>query len=268
MIAALLAVAVATPPACTRIGPLYWEIGDASGVLEHDVHGSTIGPDTVLPVAAATQWLFAAYVAESDKLHSQLARDSLRMISGYSQMQPKGCIFAPTVASCAARAGGLDPATQGKFDYNGGHDQHLAVVLGLGPATPAVLGEKLSAALHVPVAMQVPQPATGAMLSARQYAAFLRKLLKKELKLAALLGADAVGEDAVYTPAPKTWHYSYGHFVEDDGAYSSPGAFGFYPWISGKTYGVVAGRSTSRYAYREAAECGRALRRAFEAAHR
>ena len=141
-------------------------------------------------------------------------------------------------------------------------------MLGLGPASAEELGKKLSAALGVQLEMRIPQPAAGAAMSAIQYAAFLRKLLKKELKLSAYLGKDAVGEDTVYSPAPKTWRYSYGHFIEDDGAFSSPGAFGFYPWISGKTYGVVAGRSTNRLAYLEAVECGRALRRAFEAAHK
>lgn len=48
-------------------------------------------------------------------------------------------------------------------------------------------------------------------------------------------------------PATESWHYSIGHWVEDDpqvgdGAFSSPGAFGFYPWISAdkRFYGLVA----------------------------
>ena len=234
MIAALIVAAMATPSACARIGPLYWEVGDAGGAIDRGIHGSTIGPDTVVPIASATKWLFAAYVAQTGKLQSKEAKDALLMISGYSNMQPRGCIFAPTVASCAERAGGLDPKTVGRFDYNGGHDQHLAVVLGLGPASAEELGKKLSAALGVQLEMRIPQPAAGASMSATQYAAFLRKLLKKELKLSASLGKDAVGEDTVYSPAPRTWRYSYGHFVEDDGAFSSPGAFGFYPWIAGR----------------------------------
>ena len=60
--------------------------------------------------------------------------------------------------------------------------------------------------------------------------------------------ASAVGT-AANTPVPSTesWHYSIGHWVEDDpavgdGAFSSAGAFGFYPWIdASKTYyGVLA----------------------------
>ena len=77
MIAALLVAAMATPPACARIGPIYWEVGDARGALERGIHGSTIGPDTVLPVASATKWLFAAYVAQTGKLGSKEAKDAL-----------------------------------------------------------------------------------------------------------------------------------------------------------------------------------------------
>jgi hypothetical protein len=55
--------------------------------------------------------------------------------------------------------------------------------------------------------------------------------------------------EASYAPIPadESWHYSLGHWVEDDplvgdGAFSSPGAFGFYPWIdaSKTNYGVLA----------------------------
>ena len=267
MIDLLPVAAMATPQECLHVGPLYWEIGDAKGVLEHGLHGSTVNADSVIPVASATRWLFAAYVAETRKL-TQDDKDALRMISGYTEMRAKGCIFAPTVQSCMDRGGGLNPANKGRFFYNGGHDQHLAVVLGLGPATAKQLGAKLSAALRVPIQMRVPQPAGGAALSATQYASFLRKLLKKELKLAALLGKDPVGEDALYSPAPKSWRYSYGHWIEDDGSFSSPGLFGFYPWIQGTTYGVVSSRSTSRQAWQESAACGAALRKAFSAEHK
>jgi hypothetical protein len=73
-----------------------------------------------------------------------------------------------------------------------------------------------------------------------------------------LLGADAVctnplacPQQAVYTPVPQeNDHYSIGHWVEDDprvgdGAFSSPGKFGFYPWISAdrSLWGVIARRS-------------------------
>jgi hypothetical protein len=267
MIGLLLVAAMAAPQECLHIGPLYWEIGDAKGVLEHGVHGSTVNADSVIPVASATKWLFAAYLAETRKL-SQDDKDALRMISGYTAMRAKGCIFAPTIQSCNDRGNELVAENRGHFFYNGGHDQHLAVALGLGPLSSKQLGAKMSAALHVPLQMRVPQPAGGAALSGKQYALFLRKLLKKELKLSALLGKDPVGEDALSSPAPKSWRYSYGHWIEDDGSFSSPGLFGFYPWIKGDTYGVVARRATSRRAYMESAACGAALRKAFEASRK
>ena len=64
-----------------------------------------------------------------------------------------------------------------------------------------------------------------------------------------------------------SWHYSLGHWIEDDpagdGAYSSPGAFGFYPWIdTSKTlYGVVA-RIVLAGAY-DSALCGAQIRKAW-----
>ena len=56
------------------------------------------------------------------------------------------------------------------------------------------------------------------------------------------------GCDAVRSPALTVqWHYSISHWIEDDpatgdGAFSSPGAFGFYPWIEANKqyYGVIS----------------------------
>ncbi|MEN9452787.1 MAG: hypothetical protein RLZZ369_1846, partial [Pseudomonadota bacterium] len=101
-----------------------------------------------------------------------------------------------------------------------------------------------------------PQLAGGAQSSAQGYGQFLRSMLAGDLKLGALLGAHPVCTnpkacpgDALKTPIPSTesWHYSLGHWVEDDatvgdGAFSSPGAFGFYPWIHANRqyYGILA----------------------------
>jgi hypothetical protein len=80
--------------------------------------------------------------------------------------------------------------------------------------------------------------------------------MNDQLQIGRLLGRHAVctnpqscPREAVKTPIPETesWHYSIGHWVEDDpqvgdGSFSSPGAFGFYPWISAdkRFYGMVA----------------------------
>jgi hypothetical protein len=98
-----------------------------------------------------------------------------------------------------------------------------------------------------------------------------------------LLGANAVctnpatcPNEAVKAPIPstETWHYAVGHWVEDDpkvgdGAFSSPGAFGFYPWIdASKTYyGILAREDRHRTAEDKPAvlsvDCGRLIRKAW-----
>ena len=76
---------------------------------------------------------------------------------------------------------------------------------------------------------------------------------------------------ALFSPVPtsESWHYSIGHWVEDDpkigdGAFSSAGAFGFYPWIdAGKTsYGVI-GRMAAEGSGFDSAKCGRLIRKAW-----
>lgn len=70
-------------------------------------------------------------------------------------------------------------------------------------------------------------------------------------------------------PSSESWHYSIGHWVEDDpvvgdGAFSSAGSFGFYPWIDADktTYGVLA-RSESAGNGIDSVDCGRLVRRAW-----
>jgi hypothetical protein len=67
---------------------------------------------------------------------------------------------------------------------------------------------------------------------------------------------------------PESWHYGLGHWIEDDpatgdGSFSSPGAFGFYPWISADRalYGVVARKSIGSW---RSVLCGRAIRKAWQ----
>src|SRR5206468_10474115 len=91
------------------------------------------------------------------------------------------------------------------------------------------------------------------------YARMLRKILAGDLKMHDALGMDPVctnasvpGCNAVPGASPlnvtgEAWHYAMGHWVEDDpqvgdGAFSSAGAFGFYPWIDrgASFYGILA----------------------------
>lgn len=82
----------------------------------------------------------------------------------------------------------------------------------------------------------------------------------------------ACPSESAFSPAdPAAWHYSYEHWVEDDaagdddGAFSSPGYFDFYPWIdrTKRYYGIVARYSLEPAAYKDPARSGRAIRQAF-----
>ena len=102
-----------------------------------------------------------------------------------------------------------------------------------------------------------------------------------QLKIAALLGTHPVCtnphtcSDAVYTPIPtESDHYSIGHWVEDDpavgdGAFSSAGKFGFYPWIAHDKawWGVVARdvRNGDEQEGVASMKCGRRIRAAWVA---
>jgi hypothetical protein len=166
-----------------------------------------------------------------------------------------------------------------KFSYGGGHMQKHAVLLGLGGADNAALAAAIGAALGNEIALSYsqPQPAGGVVTSAAEYAKFLRKMIKGQYFMSTKLGQHAVCTNpttcatALETPIPTTenWLYSLGHWVENDavvgdGAFSSPGAFGFYPWIdSGKTtYGIVARQGPMGSAM-PSVNCGRLIRKAY-----
>lgn len=287
------ATAVASDaPECQAIQPFYWEIGDRSGRLAGGtVGGSAPDADTAMPVASASKWFYGAYVAERRKGHLQDADiRALTMRSGYVDLQYGACIRllpkrqqAETVGEClqARRNDAFTAADVGRFFYNGGHFQrHAAVDLGLGTMNNAALHDEIAREVgnEIVFSYDSPQLAAGINISAAEYAKFLRKLLRGELALAALLGADAVCTNpqtcpgALSTPVPSTesWHYSLAHWIEDDpklgdGAYSSPGAFGFYPWIdaSRTTYGVLARHEVGAKAYYKSVQCGRKIRKAW-----
>jgi hypothetical protein len=126
-----------------------------------------------------------------------------------------------------------------------------------------------------------PQLAGGIYTSADAYSRFLRKVLGGQLRISSLLGSTPVCTNkmtcpagtAIYAPIPpnESWHYSVAHWIEDDpvvgdGAFSSPGALGFYPWIdaSRTNYGVLA-RSVPMGAF-DSVQCGRLIRKAWTTA--
>lgn len=252
--------------ACVAAQPFYWEVGNGHEALAGGSEGERApGRDSHMAIASASKWVYAAYVAE--RRHGQPSAqdwDFLNFTSGYTRFRV--CRPGQTVADCQANLlngrGRPDPATRSKFDYNGGHMQQHAMLMGLGAMGPDALADEVAQTLR-PVlgrdwqwAYSQAQPAGGGVTTPGHYARFLQGTVSTQLQLGALLGQHKVcanpvtcPNEAVKTPIPQaeTWHYGFGHWVEDDpklgdGAYSSPGAFGFYPWISAdkRFYGLVA----------------------------
>lgn len=190
-----------------------------------------------------------------------------------------------------------------KFNYGGGHYEAFAALatnsggLGLGSKYTGGLATEINSVLNVSTTFSYGDPglAGGAKSTAHNYTDFLRAILSGQLGINALLGHDAIctaGSNCPYTypagtpavitytgsngqPVQQTlqWHYSLGHWVEDDpadpiandGAFSSAGAAGFYPWIDQykQYYGVVARELIGSSSYIDSAQCGKLIRLAW-----
>ncbi len=285
---AAIATASSRTNACAAIAPFYWEIGDKTGMLgggsvDHAASTTRYTATSVMAIASASKWLYGTYVAE--RRNGQLRAEDVQFLtfsSGYTNMSVAGCARTDTVASCAGRDsnGVQDPATVGKFHYNGGHMQkHASLVDGmnLGALDNAALAAEMMRALgaEVTLAYSQPQLAGGVMTNAKNYAVVLRKMLGRQLKMSELLGSHAVCTrpatcpNAVYSPFSGSFHYSLGHWVEDDpvsgdGAFSSAGLFGFYPWIdASKTFYGIVSRFDASGAGAASAACGAQVRKAW-----
>jgi len=190
------------------------------------------------------------------------------------------CGPTETVGECAADVAD-SASTVGRFAYGAAHFQfHAANVMGLAAMNAGALSDELRSVLGASNDLRYLQTnlAGAANTSAAEYAKFLRKLLRGELVMAGVLGAEKVcGSSActtaVLSPAPRdeTWNYSLGHWVEDDPqlgdhAFSSAGAPGFYPWVDRtKTwYGLIARRADSTGGSQGvlSLRCGRLIRQA------
>ena len=272
--------------ACTAVAPFYWEVGDrnaarARGSVNRAGNTTVYTTDTSMALASATKWLFAAYVVELRA--GTLSADEVRHLhfrSGHTSFV--SCLPGQTVDGCLALPaanGAYTAATDGRFFYGGGHMQKLASLVGLGNMNNGALATELRTLLgdDVAISFNQPQLAGGAQGTPADYARFLRKMLDGRLRLGALLGTQAVCTNpatcanALATPVPagESWNYSLGHWVEldpvlGDGAYSSAGAFGFYPWIDATRswYGVLA-RQAAAGSGNESASCGRLIRKAW-----
>lgn len=268
---------------CKALGDFYWEIGDGTGVIASGANGSSYSAGTSMKIFSASKWIWGAYSVQ--KLGQPNAEQvaELEMQSGYTEQNPLACLFTRTVGACqSARSNGtLNARNVGHFYYNGGHDQKMAVDLGLGNAGPVELSSAVFGVLGRDIGLHYghAQLASGIEGSASGYASFLRKIIKGELKMHDFLGFQPVCTlpqscpTAVSSPVKEAWHYSLNHWIEDapgigDGAYSSPGLAGFYPWISAdkKLYGIVAREKQGLSSYWDSVLCGRDIRKAYTSA--
>jgi hypothetical protein len=285
--AAASATAQSTTNACAAVRPFYWEIGDktgraVAGSVQRTGSRLTYNALTVMPLASASKWLYGAYVVQ--RRNGTLSASDLRFLtmrSGYASMST--CLRSQNVDSCLAYGnnGNYSPQADGAFFYDSGHMQQHASLLGLGAMVNTALAAEMRSVLgnDLPsLSYSQPMLASGAQATPDDYGRALRKMLGGQLKIGEMLGSQKVctnpatcrpGE-ALLTPVPadQSWHYSLGHWVEDDptvgdGAFSSPGTFGFYPWIDADRthYGVVA-RVAELGAFSSAA-CGKLIRRAW-----
>lgn len=283
--------------ACASIQPFFWEVGDqssrlGSGSVPSNMGTPTYTGSTLLPIASASKWIYGAYVVQLRQ--GQLTASDITFLtfrSGYTSFSR--CLPTQTVDECVAyqNNGVHSPLSDGLFAYGGGHMEKHASLNGLGPLDNAGLAAAILAQLGSdvgPLVYSQPQLAGGIVSSADTYALFLRKILSGRLAMWAALGTEAVCTNpatcpqARNAPIPSThsYHYSIGHWVEDDpvdgdGAFSSAGAFGFYPWIDAtkRWYGIIARRDTSNTndpnnpdagGHGFASErCGRLIRRAW-----
>lgn len=295
---------------CTALHPFYWEIGDKSGMQASGTGGgkSPAPPNASTPLhfASASKWLFSTYVVEKQQgVLSTADIKRLNFTSGYTNLDR--CSPTSTVSSCLSETGlnggfngSYNASADGRFDYNAGHMQVLADHIGLGQSRGNALAGQLQAILGSNLAFHFGAPVIsgGAVGTPAAYAQFLRNMLGGRYPhMRDMLGSHAVCThansadcpSALYNPinqsAPgaandvgnEAAHYSLGHWVEDDpaysdGAFSSPGKFSFYPWIDrSKTYyGVLATIDAAATTQVSALpggvwplNCGRLIRRAW-----
>ena len=275
-------------------GPgFYWEIGTSGGPLS-DPNLGTVGgdlngeprQDTLMKIASASKWIYAAYVVERFGASVLTPRDYefLTLTSGYHSLETSCAVpNVKTVNDCLAQCSGSGGSMvcnsdfsndAGEFFYDGGHFEADAGALNmfsvvyhnarLGSDAFLQLGPELQSYLSPGatgswITFYQPLLAGGISMTARNYVDdFLRPVIAGTLQMSSQLGTHAVCTDtwhvdgngqricpsALYEPpglceSGEMWHYSVGHWVEDDtdpthgddGAFNSAGSRGFYPWI-------------------------------------
>jgi hypothetical protein len=288
--AAAAATATSSSNACAPVRPFYWEIGDGTGPLASGTVNSAADPtvyiaSTKMSMASASKWFYSTYFVQ--RTGGVLSASDIKFFNFQSGYSAPGfsCTqldSTQTVQQCVdlGNNGDYNAANDGEFAYSGAHMEKHASLNGLGSLNSTALETEIRSQVGSDINFTYfePQLAGGMAMAANDYAALLRKIVRGDLRMHDALGTHAVCTsanpaicpNAVFTPSPpgESWHYSVGHWVEDDpgvgdGAFSSPGAFGFYPWIDRtKTlYGVLA-RNASGGAL-ASVYCGRLIRKAY-----
>jgi hypothetical protein len=251
-----------------------------------------------MPLASASKWVFGAYVVErfggvpTGATGAQIVK-ALNMQAGYTSLNDLLCKFTTTVSSCFTLGwnDNYDPDADGEYFYDSGHAQQVSASsshLNLGSKTRTTLMTEINSQLSLPSSFSYNNvtPSSGMSGSAQGYAVFLQRLMDGTYEMSNHLDHDPVDTypcDPLLsgcTPSGSVdFHYSLHHWIEDntggtlpngvtlgagDGAYSSAGAYGFYPWISAdlEYYGIVA-RDDGAGAGQDSLVCGRAIREAF-----
>lgn len=271
---------------CVAVKPFYWEIGDGSAALGSgsvNAAGSstTYTATTTMLIASASKWVYSTYFVQ--KKNGLLTADDIKFFnfqSGYTKFL--ACGPTSTVDACLASGmnGTFDASTENTFAYGGGHLQKHASLNGLGAFNEAALATEMRSKIGTDIALiyTSPQLAGGISTSAAEYAKMLRKIITGDLLMKGQLGAHPVCASpnicpaaATGSPAPddESWSYSIGHWLESDPvvgdfAFSSAGAFGFYPWVdaSKTVYGILARKDSPGTGF-DSVKCGRLIRKAW-----
>lgn len=282
-----------TSASCTGLGNFYWEIGNGAGPLYGFTRGSGVSATTVMPIASASKWLYAGAYVQS-RGYANLTPDEkkrLNFTSGYVDENTTLCGDAgTTVSECygpAYKSVSYRPLQNGRYFYNGGHMQKLAlddIGARKGTGLASVMdwvNNRLGTTL--PESDSDVAPAGGFSGSAAHYRLFLTKLINNQYELSSKLTVDSVpawqgGPNVSFTPwsGPGQAYYGLGHWIEGETVngvwtvtgHSSPGAFGFYPWVNAaRTRYMLLARSRQLFGDEEGEKsraCAQVIRKAYE----
>jgi hypothetical protein len=281
-----------TSASCTPLGNFYWEIGNGAGLLYGLSRGSGVSATTVMPIASASKWLYAGAYVQS-RGYANLTTDEkkrLNFTSGYIDENTTLCGDAgTTVSACygpAYKNVTYRPLQNGRYFYNGGHMQKLALDdIGTRKGTGiASVMDWINARLGttLPESDSDVAVAGGFSGSAAHYRVFLTKLLNNQYELSSRLTVDSVpawqgGPNVSFTPwTAGQAYYGLGHWIEGETVngvwtvtgHSSPGAYGFYPWVNAaRNRYMLLARSRQLFADEEGEKsraCAQTIRKAYE----